>query len=108
MSPVLKDGSTVNVRPHRGYLPGDIVAFYCPHQDSHFVHRYLGTVRAGGAWKRLMMADQAARPDTLVDRPNILGRVVNARVGIAARCRSLFRYASWSVRLVLTPRRART
>lgn len=106
MSPVLTDGEPVRVRRRAAYWPGDVVAYYCPHRDTYFIHRLLGFVRAGGARKCLVMADHAARPDTLVDYACILGRLTTIGGAIhpvksATRVLSLLRYARWSLWLIL-------
>jgi hypothetical protein len=106
MLPVLQDSQLLIFRKSPLYLPGDMVAFHCPYQKLRFVHRFLGYVWAGGEWKCLIMADNAARPDTLVRKPNVLGKVISqdkakCPVGSVKRCRSLFRYCYWVFRLLL-------
>lgn len=111
MDPVLRSGESVDVRGAPVYLPGDIVVYHCPYRDTVFAHRFLGYVPAGGAWKCLIMADRASRPDTLVERTSILGRLVDAEGRspgrrLVSRIRALGRYATWVLRLAARPRRA--
>ncbi|MDN5865681.1 MAG: hypothetical protein L0I62_10810 [Gammaproteobacteria bacterium] len=106
MDPCLKPGRPVTVRPVRRYWPGDALAYYCPYRHKYFVHRLLGYVRAGGAWKCLIMADRARRPDILVALDAIAGAVVDSpsRSQMATptlRIRALGRYLYWAARLAI-------
>lgn len=109
MAPGLEDGETVDIHQTRWYWPGDVVAYFSQLENRYLCHRFLGYVRAGGAWKCLVMADRAAKPDTLVEPARVLGKVVarscSARVRLRGRrIHATTRYIYWVVRIVLRRR----
>jgi hypothetical protein len=105
MEPDLADRAAVRVEGSRFFVPGDVVAFHCPHQNRLLMHRFLGYVRIRGAWKLMIMADNGARPDVLVDLSRVLGRVTAQseqayRVAPGKRLEAVRRYTLWSARYV--------
>ncbi len=106
MEPDLADRAAVRVEGSRFFVPGDVVAFHCPHQNRLLMHRFLGYVRTRGAWKFMTMADRGARPDPLVDVSRVLGRVSaqsgrTYRVALRQRLEAVRRYALWCGRYVV-------
>lgn len=105
MEPDLADRAAVRVEGSRFFVPGDVVAFHCPHQNRLLMHRFLGYVRTRGAWKLMTMADRGARPDPLVELSRVLGRVAGQsgrayRVAPGQRLDAMRRYTVWCVRYV--------
>jgi hypothetical protein len=103
MEPDVRHQATVRVDRPRFFVPGDVVAFHCPHQNRLLIHRFLGYAPCRGAWKLMTMADRGVRPDPLVDRSRVLGRVIAQdgrayRVAPARRLESLRRYLEWCAR----------
>lgn len=103
MHPDLADQTAVRLKQPRLFIPGDVVAFHCPHQNRLLVHRFLGYVWRRGTWHLMTMADRGGRPDPLVDLSSVFGRVVVKsgrayRVAPAARLNAIRRYASWCAR----------
>jgi hypothetical protein len=106
MSPVLQGSQHVIICKNSIYFPGDLVAYYCPYQNIYFAHRFLGCVWAGRTWKYLIMADNGSRPDTLVSKSNVLGKVfshstASLQISSIKRCYTLLRYCYWVFRLML-------
>ena len=106
MSPGLGHSRSVTVAGASQYRPGDIAAYYCPHQGKNFVHRFLGPVYRGGTQRYLFMADNAALPDALVDPDHVLGKVASVSgepliVSFFCRLKSTTRYLYWLVRLFI-------
>jgi hypothetical protein len=105
MQPDLVQGAAVRIQCRRWFIPGDVVAFHCPHQNRLLMHRFLGYVPSHRAWKLMIMADRGLRPDVLVDGANVLGRVVTCadrgyQAGPWKRVMSVYRYLFWSVRFL--------
>ena len=105
MEPDLLNGAAVRVEGSRFFVPGDVVAFHCPHQNRLLMHRFLGYVRSRGAWKLMTMADRGAQPDPLVDLSRVLGRVAGQsgrayRVAPGQRLEAVRRYILWCARYV--------
>lgn len=103
MEPDLIDRAAVRVEDTGFLVPGDVVAFHCPHRNRLVMHRFLGYVRSRGAWKLMTMADRGVRPDALVDPARVLGRVVAQadrayRVAPRKRLEALRRYTLWCAR----------
>jgi hypothetical protein len=103
MEPDLAHQAAVRVEGSRFFVPGDVVAFHCPHQNRLLMHRFLGYVPSRGTWKLMTMADRGVRPDPLVDSSHVLGRVVAHagrayRVAPGKRLLSVRRYTVWSAR----------
>lgn len=106
MEPDLADGAVIRMEGSRLFVPGDVVAFHCPHQNRLLMHRFLGYVRTRGRWKLMTMADRGARPDPLVDRAHALGRVAGQsgrpyHVGPGKRLEAVRRYSLWCARYVI-------
>lgn len=106
MEPDIPHRAAVWVKRSGFYLPGDVVAFHCPHQNRLLVHRVLGYVRRRGAWKLMTLADRGMRPDPLVALSQVLGRVIAQgnrayRVAPARRLESLRRYGAWCLRYLV-------
>lgn len=80
MVPRLEDGDRIAVRPRRLYWPGDVVAFRSL-GGPLLVHRLLGPIRRGGAWRLLAQGDALSRPDEPVTWDQVLGRVGGAAAG---------------------------
>jgi hypothetical protein len=76
MKPAVGHQAMVRIERTKFFVPGDVVAFHCPHQRRLMVHRFLGYVRRRSAWKLMTMADQGTRPDSLVDASCVIGRVI--------------------------------
>lgn len=106
MAPELRDqAAVVRVVHARTFLPGDVLAFYCPYQERILTHRLLGYVRSRGTWKLLTVADRGVRPDPLLEVPLVLGRMVGLedrrfRIGPTKRLIALLRYLFWCGRLL--------
>ncbi len=105
MEPALKHQASVRLERSGFFIPGDVVAFYCPNLKQLLMHRLLGYVRRRGAWKLMTMADQRKRPDSLVDVFAVLGRVTardnqRYRIPLSVRLRAMCRYAEWCFRLI--------
>ncbi len=103
MAPGLSHGSSVRVERRR-LLPGDVVAYSCPWHGRMVVHRLLAPLWRPGGWKLMTMADQAARPDALVDPSQVLGRVTAIdgtpyRPGLGRRVCAVVRFVCWCMRL---------
>jgi hypothetical protein len=103
MEPDLLHGAAVRVEGSRFFIPGDVVAFHCPHQNRLLMHRFLGYVRSRGAWKLMIMSDRGAQPDPLVDLSRVLGRVAAEsgrayRVAPGRRLSAVRRYVLWCAR----------
>jgi hypothetical protein len=106
MEPTLADGSAVRIERTKFYVPGDVVAFHCPHQGRLLVHRFLGYVRRRGTWKLMTMPDRGLAPDPLVEASRVLGRVVGEggtthAVTPGRRLRSAAQYLRWSLRYAI-------
>lgn len=109
MVPSLRDDEQVTVYHSRRYLPGDLVAYYCPRRQQRFIHRFLGYVYSKGKRKCLIMADNVKKPDPLVDADAVLGKVItrnkiNFQVSMAKRVRSVFLYGYCLPYLVIRKR----
>jgi hypothetical protein len=105
MAPALSDGELVRLEWPGLLLPGDVAAFSCPTQDRLLVHRFLGYVRHRGAWKIMAMADRGSRPDPLVDRAHLIGRVrlrggLVFRVSPTRRLEAMGRFVAWCFRFL--------
>ena len=105
MEPALNHQASVRLERSGFFIPGDVVAFYCPNLQRLMMHRFLGYVRRRGAWKLMVMADQGTRPDSLVDVSAVLGRVTardnqRYRIFLFVRLRAMCRYAEWCFRLI--------
>lgn len=103
MQPDLCNQASVRLERPKFFVPGDVVAFHCPHQRRPLVHRFLGYVRRRGAWKLMTMADRGVRPDPLMDASCVFGRVIAQggrayRITPARRLEAIGRYALWCVR----------
>ncbi|HSO81139.1 S24/S26 family peptidase [Thiocapsa sp.] len=106
MEPDLADGAVIRMEGSRLFVPGDVVAFHCPHQNRLLMHRFLGYVRTRGRWKLMTMADRGTRPDPLVDLASVLGRVAVQsgrayHVGPGKRLQAVRRYSRWGARYVI-------
>lgn len=106
MAPDFVNQASVRLERPKFFVPGDVVAFHCPHQDRLLMHRFLGYVRRRGAWKLMTMADRGTRPDPLIDMSNVFGRVSAQSAGAyritpARRLDSMRRHALWCVRRLL-------
>lgn len=87
MTPVLRDGDLVTVRPMRRYWPGDVVAFLAAEPEDATsgdapltMHRVIGwgplrLARPISAWGLWTQADGASLPDRPVPKSRVLGRV---------------------------------
>jgi hypothetical protein len=96
----------VRIERTKFYVPGDVVAFHCPHQGRLLVHRFLGYVRRRGTWKLMTMPDRGLAPDPLVDLASVLGRVAGQsgrpyHVGPGKRLEAVRRYSLWCARYVI-------
>ena len=105
MEPALNHQTSVRLERSGFFLPGDVVAFYCPNLKQLLMHRFLGYVRCRSAWKLMTMADQGTRPDSLADVSAVLGRVTardnqRYRISLFVRLRTICRYAEWCFRLI--------
>ena len=99
MIPVLHDNDMLQVA-RKPYYPGDILVYYCPFQQSKLAHRFLGTVFTGTTTKFLFMADNAEKPDVLIQTELVLGSVVSVnqaafRVPLKARIVAFAKYLYW-------------
>ena len=108
MEPAIRDDVMVQVVEPGTSYPGDILAYVDAESGQRFMHRFVGKVPAGGTWKYLLMADNASKPDTLVARQQVLGKVVRvdgmrSGVSLGCRARSMFRYA-WGIGHILLHR----
>jgi hypothetical protein len=103
MEPAVGHQASVRLEQPRFFVPGDVIAFYCPYLCRLLVHRFLGYVWRHGGWKLMTMPDRGSRLDPLVDVSAILGRVVAQdgqayRISLADRLEAMRRYAIWCVR----------
>lgn len=110
MRPDLGNQSSVRLEWKRFYIPGDVIAFHCTHQQGLMVHRFLGYVWRRGGWKLITMADQGIRPDPLINASQVIGRVIaqdgrEYRITPARRLGALCRYATWCARVLARRRR---
>jgi hypothetical protein len=109
MAPVLDDGDRIAVRRGGRCLPGDLLAYYCPHHERMFVHRLLGPVIVRGRRKLLIQADTAVEPDTLVTCSRVVGIVecvgkASFSVPFRRRFQSAMAYIRWLTVLFLRHR----
>lgn len=100
MTPVLSSGTRVRVAPSRVYLPGDLIAFPRSTDGRLLVHRMIGWSLSRGRLELVARGDARAGADPPVVTRDVLGRVTHAagdavRVPLAARVRSLARYAHY-------------
>ena len=105
MEPAVAHQTSVRLERSVFFIPGDVVAFYCPNLQRLLMHRFLGYVRRRGAWKLMVMADQGTQPDSLVDVSAVLGRVTardnqRYRISLFVRFRAMCCYAEWCFRLI--------
>ncbi len=105
MAPAVGHQASVRLERPRFFVPGDVVAFYCPNFNRLLVHRFLGYVRRRGAWKLMTMPDQGVKPDPLVDMSAVLGRVIaldsrTYRISPFVRLTAIYRYALLCLRYV--------
>lgn len=103
MEPAIGHQTSVRLERPRFFVPGDVVAFYCPHQRRLLMHRFLGYVRCRGSWKFMTMPDRGVKPDPLVDESAVIGRVIAQggrayRITPIARLEAIRRYALLCVR----------
>lgn len=75
MSPWMRDGQRIRVRPSRWYWPGDVLAVRA-HAGHWISHRLIGYRPGNRTLLFLTQGDDARRPDTPVERNRIIGRVV--------------------------------
>ncbi len=106
MNPLLNHKDKVEIKNMGGYLPGDVVAFYSPFLGVVLIHRLLGSVRIRGKPKILSMADNAARPDAMVEKTYLMGKVVTKNgcefpVDLMLRVKTALRLGYWLFRLAL-------
>ncbi len=109
MEPAVGHQTSVRLERPRFFIPGDVVAFYCPYLHSLLVHRFLGYVRRRGAWKLMTMPDRGVKPDSLVDVSAVLGRVIAQdsrayRISPVVRLEAIRRYALWCLRYIAKKR----
>ena len=98
MQPALAPGDTVEVRPTRFFLPGDIAVFVG--QDARMTaHRVLG-YRPGRPWTLLTQSDSAAVGDAAVPLSRVLGRAVLPRGGSVALGQRLGALRAYAARAV--------
>ncbi len=83
MSPFIRDGDTVEVRPVQGTLPVGSIVLAEFEQDRYVVHRVVG--RSSGTY--LLRGDAQIRPDVPVAIDNVVGHVT--RVCSPGRARAL-------------------
>jgi len=100
MEPAVGHQASVRLKRPRFFVPGDVVAFYCPCLRRLLVHRFLGYVCRQGVWKLMTMPDRGARPDPLVEISAVLGRVVAHgseayRISPTERLEAIRRYSLW-------------
>lgn len=103
MKPEVCHQAEVRLKHPGFFLPGDLLAFHCPHQRRLLLHRFLGYVRRRGEWKLMTMADQGNRPDPLLNASHILGKVIatdgrTSRIRPTRRLESIRRYVVWCSR----------
>jgi hypothetical protein len=104
IEPDLLAGTAARVQRSSVYLPGDVLAFWCPHRGRRLMHRFLGYVWGRGGWGLVTMADRGARPDVPMVRCQVLSKVVES-CGMTYRARprnrleAVRRYLVWSTRL---------
>ena len=91
MAPLLQNGGSVQIAQQSNYLPGDIVAYFCPYKKERLLHRVLGRVAFDSLIKEseeqryLIKADNGLKPDTLVRNSLILGKAVDLKVAYTKR-----------------------
>lgn len=105
MEPAVGHHASVRLERPGFFIPGDVVAFYCPNFNRLLIHRFLGYVRRRGAWKLMTMSDQGVKPDHLVDVSAVLGRVIaqdsrKYRISPPVRLVAIYHYALWCLRYV--------
>ncbi len=103
MEPAVGHQASVRLDRLFFFIPGDVVAFYCPNFNRLLIHRFLGYLRWRGAWKLMTMPDKGVKPDPLVDISAVLGRVValdsrTYRISPIVRLKAIYRYALWCLR----------
>jgi hypothetical protein len=111
MEPAVKNQALVRLERPVFFLPGDVVAFYCPYMRRLMCHRFLGYVWRKGAWKLMTMSDRGISLDPLVDDSAVLGRVVALgdrlyQIPLVDRLKAICRYMQWcgrhiALRLIL-------
>jgi hypothetical protein len=106
MEPALRHQSLVRLERPRFFIPGDVVAFYCPNMRRLICHRFLGYVWRRGAWKLMTMPDRGGRPDPLVDESAALGRVIALgerlyQIPLFDRLKAIYRYMQGCARLAV-------
>lgn len=100
MSPVLKDSEQISIQGKDKYFPGDIVAFYSSVYSSHVVHRVLGVIPFQQKARYLIKADNARRPDMIVEERDILGSVINVPVSLRSRLSCLAQSLYWMAMII--------
>ena len=100
MNPTLRDGDQVTIVSRRHYLPGDVIAYFCPCLETWIAHRFLGYVLTNHQWKFMLMADSACKPDILIEKKYIIGKVVATEfdafpVRLSQRFTATRRYIFW-------------
>jgi len=103
MSPWLRNGQRIRVRPCRWYWPGDILALRDP-EGRWISHRVIGYRPRGVRLQYMTQADVATTPDRPVNRDRVLGRVVGGdcspeacRPPLAHRLHALWRFVQLSL-----------